>query len=476
MPDFKINITADASQAIAEGKKVAPALPGGAPGSPQALDTKKLEVEANKEVEASVIKVGEADIKAAEASAEADAKAFASKKDLKGAVKGLKEEFPELAHIAKMALNPIVLVVAAIGAGFAIFKYRVEEATKAMAGFELPDLSEAKVGQITAAAEAMKAYAEALRSTLAAHNSVNAAADRYLVKIKAETEEKKKLLAADKGLELAKLEQAKGTMSVADYEAAKLGIEGRYAKAGIAADKSGKEHELQEKARRAANLLIDAQAKQTAANAIKVASADKDAQNEGDLKAQADMAKKDAEDRKKERGNVAERQAGGMFWGLKHPVEFFRQYARYGTDMDSGIEIEQRGIDSDEQIVARYKDFMRRKGARNDARATKQRLSSEAGTEAGEAYNLASELPGDLAASQRENQTNASVAQREAMARGYAAAGAMNAELLRASQELQKLIAAGYAPTKAMTDSITQLQRQVQTIEGQLRANRPPGL
>src|SRR5579883_2882186 len=72
-------------------------------------------------------------------------------KDLKSAVKGLHAEFPELSHIARLALNPIAFDVAAITSAFALFNWRVQTLMQTMAGFELPQVTPTQVGHVNAA-------------------------------------------------------------------------------------------------------------------------------------------------------------------------------------------------------------------------------------------------------------------------------------------------------------------------------------
>ena len=74
----------------------------------ESLDIQKEIAQANKDVADSVIKVGEADVKAAEESAKGTEKEIVSKHELRHIVNHIAREFPLLGEAAKLAMNPIV--------------------------------------------------------------------------------------------------------------------------------------------------------------------------------------------------------------------------------------------------------------------------------------------------------------------------------------------------------------------------------
>lgn len=93
-------------------------------------------------------------VKAQTAVNAATEKTFTSKKQLKDAVKGLSGEFPVLARLAQIALNPIVLITAAIASAFAIWKKRVDDLSTSLGGIEMPDVSETQIERIKRTSEA----------------------------------------------------------------------------------------------------------------------------------------------------------------------------------------------------------------------------------------------------------------------------------------------------------------------------------
>jgi hypothetical protein len=134
------------------------------------------------------------------------------KRNLKAVIEGLKGSFPELARVARLALNPITLIVAATAGSVMLFKRRVEEATKAFAGMELPDISGKNIERINAAATAWNAVADGLERAQRAYGSVTESSKRVEDQLKAELDAQKKLLEAQKKLDEARLEASKGDM------------------------------------------------------------------------------------------------------------------------------------------------------------------------------------------------------------------------------------------------------------------------
>src|SRR5262245_28131829 len=78
--------------------------------------------------------------------------------DLRAAIRAAHMEFPELARAAHFALHPAGLAVAGLIGAMELYKKRVEEATKVMAGFQLPDNSFFDPAHISGLAEAWDKY------------------------------------------------------------------------------------------------------------------------------------------------------------------------------------------------------------------------------------------------------------------------------------------------------------------------------
>jgi len=85
---------------------------------------------------------------------------FTSKQQLKGAVKGLAAEFPALASVARLALNPVTLIVTGIVSAFSLWKKRLDELTVSLGGIEMPDVSETEIDRINRTADAWGRLAE----------------------------------------------------------------------------------------------------------------------------------------------------------------------------------------------------------------------------------------------------------------------------------------------------------------------------
>ena len=105
---------------------------------------------------------GDVGMEAEKKVAEATEKTFTSKKQLKDIVKGLAYEFPLLGQAARLALNPLVLLTASIGASFKIMNDRMENATRAFGGFQMPDISEEQIARMDRFGESLGKFSEKL--------------------------------------------------------------------------------------------------------------------------------------------------------------------------------------------------------------------------------------------------------------------------------------------------------------------------
>jgi hypothetical protein len=501
--EFKIRIVTDASSAVAGGAQTAKSLEGVAEATKKAADEtqryqqalqkmaetqaagqtktvsaedqsmldkaaqrkkaieerRALTTQADKDIAdgVKVVSRAESDLAIAEAEAakktvEGDSEVFASKKQLKEAVKGLREEFPLLAHVAHLAMNPITFVVAGIGAAFAIWKARVDGLVQSLAGVQLPDLSEAQVERVHAMATAYSDFAEAMRKAVEAYESVDAAAARDDKRIDAEMERNKKLLESQKNLALSKLEADKASLKPGEYERAKSDIEDFYESIGIKEDQATKQKKLERKAQREDELAADAQAKLDQAARIKVGSEADDAKLQGDYDAQYKAAMDDIKERQAWQTRMAEyMDKGGSTWGrMKTGWAFKRRYGQGETPQGEGMrpfmEIENQQIASDMQIVERYRDWQREQPNRKLARNRRGELVDAAGKEAGEAEVIHREMwepGGELDQFDLGNRNQGQVAGNNQLARAYKASGEVNDKALQVSEEIQRSIEGG---------------------------------
>ena len=456
---FGVKITGDASSLVDASKQANEAL----------TDTGKSAQEAGKKVEEG---------------GKIATHAAGQHRDLRFAVKGLQDAFPELAHVAHMALHPIALVVAAVGVAWTILKTRVEEATRAMSEAKLPDISPEKIGQVTALAEAWRNYQAALEGAVKAYNSVEGASERVIKKIEGEAEEQKKLLAARKGLELADLEQKKSTLSKSDYERRKLDIEDRYEQAGIRADQRKKEEVIYARQDEAQALRRDAAIKFKESKGIRVGTAEQDAQTEADLKGRADAAQKDIEEHRKQIGNYRALQAGEgnplervkWRWQLNMALGQTLGTTPSDQDFERAISGERTPMLSEQANVDRYNAWMGNKAAREEARRRKFGLIGEAGAEMGKASVLDAESGEEMGAASQEFSVNRRVGAMDNVARSKQAAGRANDNVQQAVNDLIKVGQSGHEITSEALDRIKELKQVAADLSQRVRdlEGRPP--
>ena len=378
---FKITITSDASSVVNETARARNAL--------------GQFVQSTKEV-------GEESLKAGEKGAEGAKESFLSHHQLAQMVKGLKADFPELAHMAHMALHPVTLATFGIVAAFEIWHRRVEELTVSLGGIEMPDIADEKVGRVTHMVNAWQAFNEALRQTVEASNSVSAASEKTIKHIEEEAKQKEKVLQADKTIELARLEANRSSMTEAAYDVARLQIQERYAKAGVAQEQQTRRQMLAEQERHAANLRIDAIAKEREAASIGVGSEEADKRNLAKSEKLAKAAEEELKKNEERRSFLAD---------FTHPntdlpgnATYFMRYGAMGIERAKALEEENRR--TLEATIAYYNRELAKEPARAAARKRREELQTEAGKEMGEAQNIESELPAARSAEQRANRVS----------------------------------------------------------------------
>jgi len=393
---FKISITGDSSGIVAASGQARDGLKG------IAADAKGA---------------GEAGKQAGNEIAEGGEHGLVSHKALRQMVKGLKADFPELGHLAHMALHPVTLITFAAVSAFEIWHKRVEQLTESLGGIEMPDISDEKVGRVIKMADAWEQFNKALAETVKAHQGVSAESERAVKAIEAEAKQKEKLLAADKGVELAKLELRRASITDAEYQKEKLGIEDRYAAAGLKVAEATNQKMLGEKARHAANLEIDSQAKMREAAGIHVGSEEADKLT----LASAEKAAKWAEEKLKE---VKERQdwLSDYKGGAMDQFGALKFYTRYGgMSIEGAKAAEEANAASLEKSIAQYNRLLAAAPGRQEARKRREELQTEAGKEAGEARGIEAELRADEAAVRRGAAVDRRAAQSESLARSIQA-------------------------------------------------------
>jgi hypothetical protein len=346
-------------------------------------------------------------IKSLKAGGEASEKMNLSHRELHVALGMLGPEFAHIGGIAQYALhNQILAPVLGIVGAFALWQHRINSCVEALAGVELPDNVKQQVGQIGALAESWRVFNNALLDAADGYSSVDEASKRNIETLKAEEEQKKKLLEADKKLELSELERQKALLSVAEYEARKAEIENRYE--GKAAEESDEAQlkRLQEKADRGAALAESAKRKMAEAGRIKLGTPEQEASIDEQMRTDKEAAEKSAKEHQ-DRLNDLYAQKDHLGSPLEQLARFARLVGRYGLPgaedegLDESIALEKSGAQSDQTIIDRYNQRMKGKAGRDELLERRKKLVAEAGKEAGESARIWEEGPGDVAAYQR---------------------------------------------------------------------------
>jgi hypothetical protein len=480
MSDFKVNIVTDASTTVAGAKQATDGLDKLAAAAGKTSTGMKETGKAAEEVKSGILD-GLSPAMAhygtqAEAATVKTERLTSAKSQLKSMAKGLASQIPGLGAVMGLALNPLALVVAAIAGSFALWNRRVAELQSTLAGFELPDIKSDRIERINQEAEAWRSYQKAIEGAAAAYNGVEAAAGRVIKKLDEEGKEKQKLLAAQKALDLAKLETQKGSMTAVEYAQARAGIENRYGGAESKLERDTEQRKMAEKARMAGNLVIESERKRREAAGIQIGSAEDDAETKQQLREQADMAKKDQEARRQRLGRLVDMK-DSFGARVKGTPWFTMKYGSAYTNTEAqGVERE--GIERDQDIIDRYNEFRGRMPGRNEERARRSGLERDAASGFGRAYTADREVGEEFGAFQRRDANNSAVEglQNEARAWKAIAEGKENqaslnreaAEQIERSGAVGSLIIEGLRRQGAILDQMAEeLQRQRGQIGGQ---------
>lgn len=302
-----------------------------------------------------------------------------SLRETKAAIKGLALEFPELARVANLALNPISGAIAAIIGSLAIWKQRQEQLKKALQETELPDL----VVQTTK-------YREEIEKIATAQKTLAQASQQRVTALQTELELHKQLIQANVGAGLLTSQEGAEGISAAELAAGQAGINARMGAANELAASSAA------KRARAGGMVIMSEKNE---NAL----ADK-------LKAAADAAAAEIKERQGTIGELREFESGEGSIGNR--LKWAAIIAKGGMEsmitgkpaMDTGdyIANEYSRIRSLQANVDRYNAFESTRGSRAEARALRSRLLDEAQSEGAEATNyLYGQMPGEVAGQRR---------------------------------------------------------------------------
>ncbi len=305
------------------------------------------------------------------------------KAELKAAVKGLAVEFPLLARLAQLALNPITMAVSAISLAFGIWKSRVEGLTGALQQVELPDISPDHAAHVNAAAVAWGKYAEELNKALSANEGK--AVDNRLKEIDNHLALQLKLIEAQKQVRLASAKALGGP----DQAGHTLGAEEDAARKKLEAERRAEQTKLDESLNQAAELSKRADKRRWEAAGIRIAGAEDDSATETELKKRSDAAQKSIEQRGVRTGFLTDLlgREGGRFG----PRQLWRglQYGwKYGwlTDPREALEMERSTGTSEEVSIQRYREWTGRRRGRAAQRAQRDALLSGAAADEAAAW------------------------------------------------------------------------------------------
>lgn len=382
---------------------------------------------------------------------------------LRGAAKGLRDEFPVLSHVARLAVNPIALAVAGIGAAWAIWNQRVKEATSLLAGAELPKVDPIDVGHVNAMADAWANYNVQLGHARATYEGVAAAAERSAKAMAAMLENQKQLNEAMHGADTAKVdaEVAAGKISKVEGERQKLAANVEAIRAKAAVELAGEQGKVDNKEAEAVGLMNDAADKKEKAAKIHLASAEDDAKTLTAYKAAADAAKKDQDERREWQKRIAERQSGQMPW-QDRPGFAWDYYFRYGlrTTGTEAYGIEQQGIESDQNVIDAYNARSRAAFGRNIARGERQNLLQRAGEEEAKGEQMYyEEAPADRELLEQKRATVAQTTLLETLKEGYKAVAEGEKAADQVAKEINSRIKEGVQQNAALLQALEE-QRQ----------------
>lgn len=306
-----------------------------------------------------------------------------SHKEMKDAIKGVSQAFPELGHFAHMALNPITFSVAGITASFLIWKQRVEALTVSLGGIQMPDISEDAIARIERSTIALQNQATAADAAKKAWGDAGAVMARYSAALDAAAANAKKILDAQKNLELS---QAKTPSEILD-------IESRYGAAGVALDAETRNKRIAAMYRQ--QFQLDQEAKAGFAKAGKVGSKEEEAAVLADAKAMADAAQKNIAEAK---ARIAEaysfQDASFLERFFTMPLLGTKLKLRYGEGFDplkggtQASELERPNIEGQQRFIDQYKRLL--EAASN--RDTRRGIQDEAQKKQAESFTLGNQI------------------------------------------------------------------------------------
>ncbi len=305
-------------------------------------------------------------------------KTIGAQKMLRDALQGAASQFPEFAAAARVFINPITAAIAGMAAALSIWKRRVSEASNILAGMSLPDATGLNPARIGAATEAWLKYAAALKGVDRGVTSVEANASRALRILEASIERQRVL------------DEARAKTLDPDDPYAALSISAHAQQSQLL----GRQAVLDAKRKEAEDLRASAAAKVKQAGAIRVASSEADAWvmgKWGESEKVAVAMKEQASQRLDLIMNWRENGATADWW--EATATGAQMLYRYGfKSLDEAERLERDAIGRADAVIGEAGKIRAGEPYRKEARAERDRLYSEAGTERGRAAKLDFEI------------------------------------------------------------------------------------
>lgn len=342
-----------------------------------------------KETIAQVKKEQEAETRAAEKAADATGALADKKAELKDLLKGLQNEFPALAAVGRLALNPIALATAGIAAGWGLWKTRIEQATAALANVELPPSKALDPGHISAMTTEWENYTKAVSGASDKRNSLGADILKTLETLKEQTELYKEVTTAEENAELARIksEQAKGAgnggLTKAQAIAETLETKDRSAEAKVNAQIEYEERKMAEQRAHAERLAKEAEWKRGQASKIRLASGHDDDMTEAEMAEMAQAAKKGIAENREWIGKLVDYQALPKWKRWLSPMAWTgSMMLRYGdSTVEEALDQERQSLATNQLSATRLRERRKQRPMRDNFRDFRSDLFKEAAEE-----------------------------------------------------------------------------------------------
>ncbi len=200
--------------------------------------------------------------------------------ELKSALHGLQAEFPMLAHVGKLAMNPIAIGVFAVVGAFnalkAAFDGAMERINTGTGGGNFRSGMDGLSKALLDSEVAFLAYKRALEGVATAEDSVEDKSKKATAAVRARAVALAESENAQKGLDLARinLKEAQGGLSGPAAILARVAVEDKYAQKKVRENQEAREAEMQVKRKELEGLRLEAYTKEQSIEGLKKQSDD----------------------------------------------------------------------------------------------------------------------------------------------------------------------------------------------------------